>query len=34
VAGFLEQFPTVRREQVVGLLAELWAASPRAAIPL
>jgi uncharacterized protein (DUF433 family) len=33
VAGFLEQFPTVRREQVVGLLAELRAASARAAVP-
>ena len=33
VAGFLEQFPTIRREQVVGLLAELRAASARAAVP-
>jgi len=33
VAGFLEQFPTVRREQVTGLLVELRAASVRAAVP-
>lgn len=33
VGGFLEQFPTVRREQVIGLLAEMRAASARAAVP-
>ena len=31
VTGFLEQFPTVRPEQVAGLLAELRAVSARAA---
>lgn len=34
VSGFLEQFPTVRHEQVIGLLAELRAASTRAAVPV
>ena len=33
VSGFLEQFPTVRPEQVAGLIAELRAASARAAVP-
>lgn len=33
VTGFLEQFPTVRREQVIGLLSELRAASARGAVP-
>lgn len=32
VAGFLEQFPTVRREQVVGLLAELRLTTARSAL--
>jgi uncharacterized protein (DUF433 family) len=34
VAGFLEQFPTVRREQVAGLLAALRADATRAAVPV
>jgi uncharacterized protein (DUF433 family) len=34
VAGFLEQFPTVRREQVVGLLAALRDGADRAAVPV
>jgi uncharacterized protein (DUF433 family) len=33
VAGFLEQFPTVRSEQVAGLLAKLREASTRSAVP-
>ena len=33
VTGFLEQFPTIRREQVAALLAELRAASARASVP-
>ncbi len=33
VAGFLEQFPTIRREQVVGLLAALRAGVARTAVP-
>jgi uncharacterized protein (DUF433 family) len=33
VDEFLEQFPTVRREQVLGLFAELRAATARAAVP-
>jgi uncharacterized protein (DUF433 family) len=32
IAGFLEQFPTVQREQVVELLAELRKASAQAAM--
>ena len=32
VAGFLEQFPTVRREQVAGLLAALRDGADRAAV--
>ena len=30
--GFLEQFPTVRREQVIGLLTEMRAATTRSAV--
>lgn len=30
---FLEQFPTVRREQVLELLAELRSATARTAVP-
>ena len=33
LAGFLEQFPTIRREQVVGLLAALRAGVARTAVP-
>ena len=33
VAGFLEQFPTVRREQVAGLLAAMRADAARGAVP-
>ncbi|MFO0810333.1 MAG: DUF433 domain-containing protein [Gemmataceae bacterium] len=33
VAGFLEQFPTVRREQVVGLLRVLRDGATREAVP-
>ena len=33
VDRFLEQFPTVRREQVSGLLATLRADTARAAVP-
>ena len=33
VAGFLEQFPTVRREQVAGLLAAMGADAARGAVP-
>ena len=33
VAGFLEQFPTVRREQVIGLLGALREEVARAAVP-
>ena len=32
VAGFLEQFPTVRREQVIALLAVLGDEANRAAV--
>jgi uncharacterized protein (DUF433 family) len=32
VAGFLEQFPTVRREQVIALLAVLRDEANRAAV--
>ena len=32
IAGFLEQFPTVRREQVSGLLAALREGADRAAV--
>ena len=32
IAGFLEQFPTVRREQVSGLLAALREDADRAAV--
>jgi uncharacterized protein (DUF433 family) len=32
VDSFLEQFPTVRREQIVGLLAELRVTSSRDAV--
>jgi len=33
IEGFLEQFPTVRREQVVRLLETLRAEVARAAVP-
>ena len=33
IAGFLEQFPTLRREQVLGLLATLRDDANRAAVP-
>ncbi len=33
VDGFLEQFPTVRREQVAGLLAALREGVARSAVP-
>lgn len=33
VTEFLEQFPTIRREQVVGLLGELREESARSAVP-
>jgi len=32
IAGFLEQFPTVRREQVAGLLAALREDADRSAV--
>ena len=32
IVGFLEQFPTVRREQVVRLLAELRSGASRSAV--
>lgn len=33
IGGFLEQFPTVRREQVVGLLNSLRTDADRIAVP-
>jgi uncharacterized protein (DUF433 family) len=33
IDGFLEQFPTVRREQVIGLLAMLRKDAARVAVP-
>lgn len=33
LTGFLEQFPTVKREQLLALLAEMRAVASRAAVP-